>query len=144
MADHVRTALRYILSYIEAHLQHTSHACSHSCQAKSEGWIELSVPRIRFGSIGGEGLLFLAFKTSGHIDDEVHRGRGWPTDPVVWTGRPKGGVLLEREMGADAIAVVGVGSEDLAKMRFGEDHDIIQALSPERAEESVDVSVLPG
>jgi hypothetical protein len=34
-------------------------------------------------------------------------------------------------MGADAIVVVGVGPEDLAKVRFAQDRDMIQAFSPD-------------
>ena len=54
------------------------------------------------------------------------------------------GVLRESEMGAGAIVVVGVGPEDLAKVRFAQDHDMIQAFSSDRADEPFDVSVLPG
>jgi hypothetical protein len=54
------------------------------------------------------------------------------------------GVLRESEVGAGAIVVVGVGPEDPAKMRLAQDHDMIQAFSPERADEPLDVSVLPG
>jgi len=34
------------------------------------------------------------------------------------------------ERGADAIVLVGIGMEDLAKMRFAKDQDIVEALSP--------------
>jgi hypothetical protein len=47
-------------------------------------------------------------------------------------------------MDAGAIVVVGVGAEDPAKMRLAQDHDMIQAFSPDRADEPFDVSVLPG
>ena len=54
------------------------------------------------------------------------------------------GVLRESEMGAGAIVVVGVGPEDSAKMRLAQDHDMIQAFAPDRADEPFNVSVLPG
>ena len=53
-------------------------------------------------------------------------------------------VFCEGEMGAGAIVVVGVGPEDLAKMCFAQDHDMIQAFSPDGADKPFDVSVLPG
>jgi hypothetical protein len=54
------------------------------------------------------------------------------------------GILRESEMGAGAIIIVGVGPQDLAKMRFAQDHDMIQAFSPDGTDESFYVSVLPG
>ena len=64
-----------------------------------------------------------------------------------WSGRlnraAKRGVLLESEMGADAVIVVGIGPEDLAKMFFAQDRDLIQTFSPDGADEPFDVSVLP-
>jgi hypothetical protein len=53
-------------------------------------------------------------------------------------------VLRESEMGTGAIVVFGVGPEDPAKMRFAQDHDMIQTFSPDRPDEPFDVSVLPG
>jgi hypothetical protein len=53
-------------------------------------------------------------------------------------------VLRESEMGTGAIVVVSVGPEDPAKMRFAQDHDMIQAFSPNRANEPFDMPVLPG
>jgi len=46
-------------------------------------------------------------------------------------------------MGAGAIVVVGIGAEDLAKMRFAKDQDMIQAFSSDRADEPFYMSVLP-
>jgi hypothetical protein len=54
------------------------------------------------------------------------------------------GVLRESEMGAGAIVVVGVGAEDPAQVRVAQDHDMVQALSPERADQPFDVPILPG
>jgi hypothetical protein len=56
----------------------------------------------------------------------------------------KRGVLLERKMGSDAIVIVGIGSEDLAQMGLAQDQDMVQAFSPDRADEPFRVSVLPG
>jgi hypothetical protein len=44
-------------------------------------------------------------------------------------------VLLKSEMGTDAIVVIGVGPEDLSKLRLAQDHDMIQAFSPDRTDE---------
>ena len=52
------------------------------------------------------------------------------------------GVPRESEMGTGAIVVVGVGSENLAKMCFAQDDDMIQAFSLDRADEPFDVSVI--
>ena len=42
------------------------------------------------------------------------------------------------------IVVVGIGPKDLTKMRLTQDHDVVEALSSDRAYEPFDVSVLPG
>jgi hypothetical protein len=47
-------------------------------------------------------------------------------------------------MGTDAIVIVGIGSEDLAQMGLTHDQDMVQAFSPDRADEPFGVSVLPG
>ena len=47
-------------------------------------------------------------------------------------------------MGTDAIVIVGIGSEDLAQMGLAQDQDMVQAFSPDRADEPFDVSILPG
>jgi hypothetical protein len=65
----------------------------------------------------------------------------WPNRLHVTTKR---GVLLERKMGSDAIVIVGIGSEDLAQMGLAQDQDMVQAFSPDRADEPFSVSVLPG
>ena len=54
------------------------------------------------------------------------------------------GVLAEREMGAGTIVIVSVSPENPTKMRFGQDYDMVQAFSPDRADEPFNVSVLPG
>ena len=59
-------------------------------------------------------------------------------------GTTKRGVLFERKMGTDAIVIVGIGSEDLAQMGLAQDQDMVQAFSPDRADEPFSVSVLPG
>ena len=54
------------------------------------------------------------------------------------------GVLAEREMGAGTIVIVSVGPEDPSKMRLAQDHDMVQAFSPDGSDEAFYVSVLPG
>jgi hypothetical protein len=50
------------------------------------------------------------------------------TDPVDWTARPRGESFAERD-GCRPLVVVGVGPEDLAKMRLVQDHDMIQVTT---------------
>jgi hypothetical protein len=45
-------------------------------------------------------------------------------------------------MAAGAIVIVGICSEDLAKMGFAQDHDVVQAFSSDRADEPFNVSVI--
>src|SRR5260370_1369097 len=59
-------------------------------------------------------------------------------------GTAKRGVLSERKMGAGAIVIVGVGSEDPAQMGLAQDEDMIEAFSPDRADEPFHMPVLPG
>ena len=42
------------------------------------------------------------------------------------------------------IVVVGIGPKDLTKMRLTQDHDVVEALSSDRAYEPFDVSVGQG
>ena len=59
-------------------------------------------------------------------------------------GTAKRGVLSECKMGTGAIVIVGVGSEDPVQMSLAQDQDMVQAFSPDRADEPFSVSVLPG
>ena len=54
------------------------------------------------------------------------------------------GVFRKSEVDTGAVVVVGVGTEDLAKMGFAQDQDMVQAFSSDRADEPFSVSVLPG
>jgi hypothetical protein len=47
-------------------------------------------------------------------------------------------------MGTGAIVIVSVGAEDPAKMRFAQDHDVVEAFSSDRADEPLDMSVSLG
>ena len=42
------------------------------------------------------------------------------------------------------LVVVGIGLQDFAKVRFAQDHDMVQALSSDRADQPLDVAILPG
>src|SRR6266851_557759 len=59
-------------------------------------------------------------------------------------GTAKRGVLSERKMGAGAIVIVGVGSEDPAQMGLAQDEDVIEAFPPDRADEPLRMPVPPG
>jgi hypothetical protein len=54
------------------------------------------------------------------------------------------GVFRKSEVDTGAVVVVGVGTEDLAKMGFAQDQDMVQAFSSDRADEPFGVTVLPG
>jgi hypothetical protein len=61
-------------------------------------------------------------------------------EPLNWTKKRR--VLSKAKMRSEIVVVGGVGPEDPAKMRFAQDHDMIQAFSPDRADEPFDVSVI--
>jgi hypothetical protein len=54
------------------------------------------------------------------------------------------GVLVQRSMGPRLIIVGSVDADDPAQVRFTEHDDVVQALPADRANESLNVSVLPG
>jgi hypothetical protein len=56
----------------------------------------------------------------------------------------KRGVLVQRSMAPRLIIVGSIGADDLAQVRFTEHNDVVQALPADRANESLNVSVLPG
>ena len=47
-------------------------------------------------------------------------------------------------MGTGAIVIVGVGSEDPVQMSLAQDQDMVQAFSPDRADEPFDVPFCQG
>ena len=53
------------------------------------------------------------------------------TDPVGWIERPRGASFARARW------------EDLAKLRFAQDHDMMQAFSSDRADEPFDMTILP-
>jgi arginase family enzyme len=54
------------------------------------------------------------------------------------------GVFGQRSVGPEFVVVVGIRGQDPTQVRVAPDHDVVQALSPDRADESFDVSILPG
>src|SRR5512139_2688994 len=52
------------------------------------------------------------------------------------------GVLGQGPVSPEAVVVVGVCAQDPAQVRLAQDHDMIQAVSPDRADEPFDMSVL--
>ena len=54
------------------------------------------------------------------------------------------GVLLQRSMCPRFIIIGGVCAEDAAQMRFTEHDHMVEAFSSDRADKSLNVSVLPG
>ena len=53
------------------------------------------------------------------------------------------GILGQGSVGSQLIVVACIAGEDAAQVYFAEDHDVVQALSPDRANEAFDVPVLP-
>ena len=53
------------------------------------------------------------------------------------------GVFGERSVGSQFVVIVGIRRQDSAQVCFAEDDDMIQALSPDRADQPFDVSILP-
>ena len=53
------------------------------------------------------------------------------------------GILGQGPVGSQRIVVVCIASQDAAQVHFAEDHDVVQALSPDRADEAFDVPILP-
>ena len=54
------------------------------------------------------------------------------------------GVFVQRSVSSEFVVIIGIGGEDPAQVRVAQDHDMVQALSPDRADKSFDVSILPG
>ena len=54
------------------------------------------------------------------------------------------GVLVQRSMGSRLIIVGSIGAYDSAQVRFTEHDHVVQAFPADRANEPLNVSVLPG
>ena len=52
-------------------------------------------------------------------------------------------IRAQREMCSGAVVVVSVGMQRVPEMPFAKDHDMIEALLPDRADETFTISVLP-
>lgn len=68
-------------------------------------------------------------------------------DAAAWwrLDRPRlGAVLLEREMGSRSAVVIDLRRKHLTQMAFVENDQVIYAFSPDRADDSFDVGILPG
>src|SRR5215475_937458 len=83
--------------------------------------------------------------TSDYIGDEV-RG-GWVfavISPNRWTGRISGASLGQGKMRPNLIVIASIGLEDSAQVVFPQNHDVIQALSTDRADQPLRMPILPG
>jgi hypothetical protein len=63
------------------------------------------------------------------------------TWPSRWTGRTSGASLAKQD-GADMVIVGGVGLEDPAQVALAQDHDVIQALPTDRADQPLRMPIL--
>ena len=52
-------------------------------------------------------------------------------------------ILLQRQMRSRTMVVADVSPQDSAKMTLVEDDDVIETLSPDRADDTLDVGILP-
>jgi len=53
-------------------------------------------------------------------------------------------ILAERKMGSGAVVVRAVASQDVVQMALAEDEDVVETLSPDRADEAFREGILPG
>jgi hypothetical protein len=58
--------------------------------------------------------------------------------PELWS------ILAQRRMGPERVVVQSVGLENAAQVRLAEHDQVIEAFAPDRADEPLDVAVLPG
>ena len=68
----------------------------------------------------------------------VKATQDWLLD-VAWNWR----ILLQRQVRADLIVVSLIAAEQVTKMLLAEDNDMIQAISADRTDEPLRVSVCP-
>ncbi len=52
-------------------------------------------------------------------------------------------VFAQREMCSGAVVIVGIVLQHLPEMAFAQDHDMIEAVPPDRADETLAGTVLP-
>ena len=72
---------------------------------------------------------------------ENGRAASWPE--VLY--RPMARRILgQRQMRSQFVAIAGVGCKDETQVGHAEDHDVIDAFSPDRADQPLHMSVLPG
>src|SRR6202043_2925673 len=54
------------------------------------------------------------------------------------------GVLVQRSMGPRHIIIGGISAEDPAQVRFAKHDHVVETFAADRADESLNVSILPG
>ncbi len=54
------------------------------------------------------------------------------------------GVLVQRSMGPRHIIIVGIPAQDSAQVRFAKHDHVVETFAADRADESLNVSILPG
>ena len=82
---------------------------------------------------------------AGRTDGEGHRLRGLAQTPELrWLDRPPvRRVFGEGEVGPGTVIVLEVPGEDVSQVALAQDEDIVETLSPDRADEAFREGVLP-
>jgi len=62
----------------------------------------------------------------------------WAYGPGLWT------ILVEREMRPRPMIVLNIGRQDAAQVTLIENDDVIETFAPDRANDPLDISILPG
>ena len=71
-------------------------------------------------------------------DDEVRLAVGVRVDRArLWR------VLVQRPVRSDLVVVAGIRLEGLAQVRFTHDHNMVEALPPDRSDKPFDMAILP-
>jgi hypothetical protein len=105
---------------------------SDSCMGLVESAAEFFPDACRY-QLGCPGVLVVEAAEEGDCGD-----RAGPLDRAADRG-----IFRKSEVDTGGVVVVGVGPEDLAKMGFAEDQDMVQAFSSDRADEPFGVTDLP-
>ena len=75
------------------------------------------------------------------MQSSQHWKRDHTSSPL--NGSAARGVLVQREMGPEFVVVDRIRAEHLAQVRFAEHDEVIQSFPANRADQPLDMSILP-